>query len=180
MGQYYKAIFLSDIKNNDEIIRMCINPSSFNYVGSKLMEHSYIDNIFINFIEYLLSPKGLFYKSRILWAGDYAENEYGKDKNLFYISNDIDISNIFMSFKYYNTSDYNYIVNHTKQMYINKDNIHNYIHPLPLLLSEGNGKGGGDYYGNNKSLCGSWSRDVISLEKDIPTDFIEIICNFEE
>ncbi len=54
------------------------------------------------------------------------------------------------------------------------------IHPLPLLVSEGNGRGGGDYNGNNQDLCGSWSRDVISMEESHPLDYIELIPEFKE
>ena len=54
------------------------------------------------------------------------------------------------------------------------------IIPLPLLVSEGNERGGGDYYGNNKELCGTWARDCISVEKTIPDDFVELKCDFYE
>lgn len=180
MGQYYKIIFLSDIERKKEIIRMCIIPNCFNECGSKLMEHSYINNKLVNFIEYLLCPKGMFYMSRVVWAGDYADNEYDEDTNLYNISGNISNNNIINYNENINTSSYKYIINHTKQMFINKDNLNNEIHPLPLLLSEGNGRGGGDYNGCNQSLCGSWSRDIISLEEELPEYFVELICNFEE
>ena len=41
------------------------------------------------------------------------------------------------------------------------------IHPLPLLTCEGNGRGGGDFRGNNPWI-GKWARDVISIEKKLP------------
>ena len=53
------------------------------------------------------------------------------------------------------------------------------IHPLPLLVLDKYKKsGGGDYFGTNQQLCGSWSRDVISLEKEIPVGFNQLICDF--
>jgi hypothetical protein len=52
------------------------------------------------------------------------------------------------------------------------------VHPLPLLVSEGNGLGGGDYRGNNKELCGTWTRDSISVENVIPDGFTELVPNF--
>ena len=79
MGQYYKVIILGD-KNIDthEIIRVFMEP----WFGIKLLEHSYINNNFVNAVEFLLSPEGIFYKSRIVWAGDYADLEDGLDTNL--------------------------------------------------------------------------------------------------
>ena len=37
----------------------------------------------------------------------------------------------------------------------------------------GNGRGGGDYYGENEELVGTWARDVISIEKDKPNGYDE-------
>ena len=54
------------------------------------------------------------------------------------------------------------------------------LHPLPLLVSEGNGRGGGDYNGNNNELCGTWARDCISVEKNIPDNYTELTCDFYE
>jgi hypothetical protein len=73
---------------------------------------------------------------------------------------------------------YKYIVNHTKKQYISKENRE--IHPLPLLTAEGNGMGGGDYRGSNEMEVGSWARDCISLEKEIPIGFEELTLVFEE
>ena len=51
---------------------------------------------------------------------------------------------------------------------------------MAILLAEGNGRGGGDYSGNNENLCGSWARDVISMEDIIPDYYSELVCNFRE
>jgi len=66
MGQYYKPVFLSE--NN--------KPANFVYShdfgsGLKLMEHSWMKNPFVRFVEKQLidNPK------KIVWAGDYADNE---------------------------------------------------------------------------------------------------------
>jgi hypothetical protein len=66
MGQYYKPVFLSE--NN--------KPVNFVYShdfgsGLKLMEHSWMKNDFVRFVEKQLidNPK------KIVWAGDYADNE---------------------------------------------------------------------------------------------------------
>ena len=61
------------------------------------------------------------------------------------------------------------------------------IHPLPLLTSEGNGMGGGDFRGDDENeIVGSWARDVISVEKDSPLvnngmmDYTEFIFDLKE
>ncbi len=183
MGQYYKFIILAKNKehNNKEIILCVLEPRSYD-TGSKLMEHSYINTKMMNTVEYLISKEGRFYKSRIVWAGDYADEEEGYDdeeetSNLYRLADDYS--------SYTNTVSHSfgrYIVNHTKQLYVDKERTsdNNIIHPLPLLISEGNGSGGGDYSGHNQHLCGSWSRDVISMEDEIPDDYCEVVCDFEE
>jgi hypothetical protein len=52
------------------------------------------------------------------------------------------------------------------------------IHPLPLLTAEGNGNGGGDYYGENKNMVGIWARDIISISDTVPEGFTELKCVF--
>jgi len=83
------------------------------------------------------------------------------------------------------TAQYPYIVNHTKKQFVDKrKNIDTRdgalgLHPLPLLTCEGNGRGGGDYHGESP-LIGLWARDVISIEKNKPTDCVEIVFDLKE
>ena len=174
MGQYYKVVFLAEKEENKkDFIRIFIEVCFGN--GMKLTEHSYIDNDFVNAIEYLLSPEGSFYKSRIVWAGDYADPEI--EKNLYHIANDQPSKEYIPQNKI--SSEYKYIVNHTKKQYIYKNNYKLY-HPLPLITAEGNGRGGGDYYGINEDKIGMWSRDVISIEKKIPENYTEFEYKFND
>ncbi len=184
MGQYYKFIILGEQKhNNKEIIILVINPHQYGN-GAKLMEHSYINNNMMNTVEYLIGPEGQFHKSRVVWAGDYAEEEPGEEYNLNRLTDD------YSSYRQENVNhNYKYIVNHTKKLYVDykptdiKEDSYtnNYrIHPLPLLISEGNGSGGGDYDGNNYHLIGSWARDTISMEHDVPEGYEELVCGFTE
>lgn len=56
------------------------------------------------------------------------------------------------------------------------------VHPLPLLVCEGNGRGGGDYCGPGEDDCGRWARDVISLERSKPSSekgYVEFIPKFK-
>lgn len=181
MGQYYKIIILADTKYKKEVIRAWLCPQTFGN-GAKLMEHSYIDNNFVKILEYLISPIGMFYMSRIVWSGDYADNEESENENLYRITEEKENLELVTECP---VSDfyYRYIINHTQKLYIDKEkcskNSNSYvIHPLPLLISEGNGRGGGDYSGQNEHLCGSWSRDIISIDSTIPEEFTEIECDF--
>jgi len=169
MGQYYQVIILGEEqKNNPEIIRIFMEP----WYGAKLLEHSYINNDFVNAIEFLLSPEGIFYKSRIVWAGDYADPEKGSNTNLYnmtyqFSSKEFKSSTIILK-------EYKYIINHTKKLYVNKDK-YNLYHPLPLLVAEGNGRSGSDYVDKpDEDFVGMWARDIISIEKDKPEDCIEL------
>ena len=182
MGQYYVAIILAE---DGKKIRLYMSANNYGS-GVKLMEHSYCNSYFIKAFEYLISPDGDYHKSRIVWAGDYADKETNyngtPDKTLFSIA-----------LKYLadskppvkDTSKYRYIVNHTKRIYIDKQTLisNDYncvIHPLPLLVSEGNGRGCGDYKGINEELCGTWARDIISVEYELPYEYKLFDCNFAE
>ena len=175
MGQFYKVIILTDNKQKKEKVRLWMCPSRY-MNGLKLTEHSYINNNFIMALEYLISCDGMFHMSRLVWAGDYADPEELEDDNLY---NNTIQNGTFQWPPIHDTSEYRYIVNHTKKLYVDK-NLCKELHPLPLLVSEGNERGGGDYYGNNKELCGTWARDCISVEKTIPDDFVELKCDFYE
>ena len=78
------------------------------------------------------------------------------------------------------STNYGYLINHTKKVFIDLTacKSYNIFHPLPILTSEGNGNGLGDYYGENKELAGTWARDLISLEEDELIDFEEITPKF--
>jgi hypothetical protein len=173
MGQYYNVVFLAEKEENKkEFIRVFMNC----WHGMKLIEHSYLKNDFVNAIEYLLSPEGSFYKSRIVWAGDYADTEIDSTENLHNIANNEPQKEYIP--KNIISNEYKYIINHTKKQYIDKSNYKLY-HPLPLITAEGNGCGGGDYYGINEDKIGAWSRDVISIDKELPEEYIKFEYKFE-
>lgn len=177
MGQYYVIVILADVKRAKEVVRTWMDPSQYDE-GSKLIEHSYIGNPCVQALEKLICPEGMFYMSRIVWAGDYAEEDIGYGKNLYNVIKDK--PSLLSYVESFNTSKYRYIVNHSKKTYVDKMAVtETGLHPLPLLVSEGNGKGGGDYYGVNKDLCGTWARDIISVEESIPTGFKELACAFD-
>tara|TARA_B100000963_G_C22629569_1_gene674181 strand:- start:749 stop:1399 length:651 start_codon:yes stop_codon:yes gene_type:complete len=216
MGQYYKPIFLNE--NN--------KPISYAYShdfgsGLKLMEHSWMLNPFVRFIENQL----MLQAQKLVWAGDYADNENPKTItskeikalsredseywnaeilkkegiNLYSLSELVGkISHDETIPKNKNKYDYKYkkiaptnakyLINYDKKEFVNKtkvpkDNDGWKIHPLPLLTCEGNGRGGGDFRGDEVKLVGRWSRDkigVVTKKTEIPKDFKEIIFDLTE
>ena len=213
MGQYYKPI------NIDK--KEWIYSHHFKN-GMKLMEHSYIENPFIEAAEILLTEFGPWHKCKFVWAGDYADVEKetmvkgNKDsgENLFHIVDEeqgidsiapVVIDDIKDKHKI-DLREFPFIVNHSKKYFVDKiffGMVYNKrklskkyfvdkrkvkefdgnwkIHPLPLLTCEGNGRGGGDYKSEvNESLIGLWSRDSISIEKEIPKGYKELEVDFRE
>jgi hypothetical protein len=160
MGQYYKVVSLD--------AEQYISP-----FGAKLVEHFWVDNTYMKQVERLLSPGGSWHKTRLVWAGDYADEALfvpeGFEKETLY------------SYAYNNYTlppdgkedgpDIRYVVNHSKNLYIDMEDIPNLeeeedfkIHPLPILTSSGNGRGSGDYRDDDDTNIGSWAGDVISTE----------------
>jgi hypothetical protein len=180
MGQYYKAIILADQKSaaGRQIIRLWSFAHDYGY-GAKLMEHSYFDNHFVTNFEYQLTPEGMFYRSRVVWAGEYADEEPTIEgdtaHNLYSLCRE---NSTHMPLPHHNTSSYRYLINHTMKLYVDKKKEE--FHPLPLLTCEGNGLSNGDYCGTNHGICGSWARDVISVEKEPPQGYTELVCGFQE
>lgn len=156
--------------------------------GAKLMEHSYVGNNFVEAVEFLLidtgEEKARWAGNRIVWAGDYADQEPDKGENLYSLVGEHGLEMLIESIP----SDYHYLINWDKKQYVDKtkckpinQNWNTYdltVHPLPLLTADGNGRGGGDYSGDDEYV-GIWSRDRISLMKDVPEGFTEIIPNFD-
>jgi len=172
MGQYYSPVILSD--NKKEVLKTIYSHDFGN--GLKLMEHSYLENEFVATFESEIidSPK------RIVWAGDYADEENGEDYNLYNLADDAP------KLTKLNTSsmETNFLINHDKKLYVDKAKIKVgmfdlRIHPLPLLTCEGNGRGGGDYRGDS-DLVGTWARDNISCSKEKPEGFEELIFDLVE
>ncbi len=200
MGQYYRPIFLGDDVVHEsvmeeggycvpEIIRGWLCSWMFQE-GSKLMEHSYLNGQLVNTVEWLLRRGGQFYMTRIVWAGDYADEE-----RVYNMDTDSEINNTLYSvcaedavlhipgISEKNVKEYHYIVNHTKKMYVDKRCCGDQdIHPLPLLTCEGNGRGGGDYHGSCEEYVGTWARDIISVEKTLDRfpEYTQLEVVFEE
>ena len=204
MGQYYKAVVL---KNDKKTVKNYIMSWDFDN-GAKLMEHSYIGNVFVGCLEKLLIKCA----QCVVWAGDYADGEpdvwdtEGDDMNIYNIAENEgtaiknehpflkgeDIWNM-SDEKYYAHFPYRkeiegkdwFVLNHDKKQYYKRpkhDDENNVINPLPLLTCEGNGRGGGDYEGTHMELVGTWSRDSIEYLNELPDGcyYTEIHPDFRE
>lgn len=171
MGQYYKPMNLDR--------KEYLNSHEYDN-GLKLMEHSYFGNNFVGEVIILLMNE--WNGNRVIWAGDYADNaekEY--------------LSNLFIKIKPYNYSNYNLseiskhyaFVNYDKNTYCKldccaKDNDGWQTSPIPLLLVNSNGRGGGDYRLDNEKT-GAWACDrvgIVPLKKAQSTMTHDTSINF--
>ena len=169
MGQYYVAVFL-DTDGTKYVVYTTISDSS------KLTEHSYKGNRIIQVCENLLRPGGKCYRMQVVWAGDYADSESNSEQNLYNMSDQM--TNL-TSEPPIEPGKIQFLVNHTQKKFVDMTKISNHkygLHPLPILTCEGNGRGGGDYQGEDPdNLVGSWARNEISMEgMRPPPEFQEI------
>ena len=174
MGQYYKAAILG--KNKKTVLKWLYSHDFGS--GLKLMEHSWIENTFVKSFERLICET----PQHVVWGGDYADackglktNVYDRCKDNKQVPKDEVYPVSVLSSRY--------IINHTKKEFVDKTKVPEnegwYIHPLPLLTCEGNGRGGGDFRGDSQ-LVGSWARNLISISRTHPEDYKEIIFDLVE
>lgn len=179
MGQYYRPLFLTE--NNKP--KAFVDTHDFGS-GLKLMEHSWLKNPMVRFIERQLMVE----PQKVVWAGDYADNEdpkkitsdeikaladeeseyWNAEKlrregiNLYSLAECV--GKLIHDFKGRTIAPLTakYLVNHDKKEFVNKtktpkDSDGWAIHPLPLLTCEGNGRGGGDFNINAEKKQGNVS-----------------------
>lgn len=198
MGQYYQPCSLTSNKQNVKsyVYSHHITSRYKGYDGKmhtsgqglKLMEHSYLKNKMMLCVEALLIEGGEWHKTPIVWAGDYSDH-VRNEMNYYDMCDSTDEGEhvarelIPKPLTAKQQKEFQFIVNHTKKEFVDKKKVPNVdgwqIHPLSLLTSSGNGRGGGDFRGDN-DFVGTWAADVISVEKEIPADFKEIVPNFKE
>ena len=177
MGQYYKLVILNDARrtapNKDKIEKYL--HAGYNGCGiGKMCEFSYIGNWEVNaFLSELKTPK------RVVCAGDYADEESKSKFNLYKLcenfGTEIDFDNVSNKVK---NHTFRYIINESKKIYLDleenlklansEDDL--IFHPLPILISEGNGRGMGDYSGISMQHVGTWARDLIRVSGNKPSD----------
>lgn len=186
MGQYYTPIlFKEETTDFTDTLNLRGAFDTFDYgSGSKLMEHSWKRNPMLLTIMDKIKHFG---RVRVVWAGDYADEE-PNGKNLYRIISDL---GIYTKCSIPPTTQCRYIINHDKKEYVDldacPDNDGWVIHPLALLTCEGNGRGGGDFHYDDKEngthyddYVGRWARNVISVADEAPEEYTEIHPDFVE
>jgi hypothetical protein len=158
-------------------------------VGLKLMEHSYLTSKMMLCVEALLIEGGEWHKTPIVWSGDYSDAVRG-DLNYFTMCERTDEGEhiarelIPKPLTQKQAKEFRFIVNHTKKEFVDKTRVPSVdgwqIHPLSLLTAEGNGRGGGDFEGIGEKFVGTWARDIISVEKELPEGYKQIRPYFIE
>lgn len=176
MGQYYKPC---NLDKKEWVL-------SHDYGnGFKLMEHSWLTNDFVAVVENLIKKGGAWYGNRIVWAGDYADDEEGTERNLYNLIGTDGIKIVPPKVKCDKKN--RYLVNLDKNEFVDLTKVPKStadwmdgegwrIHPLPLLTCEGNGRGGGDYHGDSP-LIGAWARNRVVIQENEPEGMSEI--NFD-
>lgn len=158
------------------------------FSGLKLMEHSWIENDFVNGVLETIWDN----PSRVAWVGDYADEQadfnerytktvyeavWGEEKDEELPFDEVP-----------NIHKDGYILNLDKGLYIDLgryvqaagftpswDEGNTWvIHPLPILTCIGNGRGGGDYHGTNMDMVGAWAMDRITFTKEWPVAYREV------
>ena len=181
MGQYYMPI--------------SIDKKQFVYSheydnGLKLMEHSWIGNGFVGVVEDLIAEGGAWNGDRIVWAGDYADEDKGRKNNLYSIVSGNDKNKIHPA---PTENKYRYVVNMDTKEFVDTKKIPLSdvyedekgkewpftMHPLPILTCEGNGRGGGDFH-KDDPLVGTWARNRVTVSTRKPKGYTEIEFNLFE
>lgn len=186
MGQYYMPII-----ENGEGRTVFDRSVDGEYTMAKLMEHSYWNNPFCC----ALAERLVDTPTNVCWVGDYAESEECEDLGFTYDEVWGDNSTpIGVKSTSFNLDKVRWLVNRTrgevvdlkeyKRTAIRNKPIWGVINPIPLLTCLGNGRGGGDFWGNEKSTnsyVGRWAWDVIYLtNNEPPKDYRKIHPVFAE
>lgn len=204
MGQYYVAVILSEDGEPTHVTRSW----DFNS-GAKLMEHSWLNNQFVAAVETLLvaeAPRRVVWAGDYADPEPGAGNLYDltdglepyrpdvaglghqigwrKDTNTRVVEIDPKITANAWPVIVPRLESHPFLVNWDKRQYVDKREVPAdgegwRIHPLPLLTVEGNGRGGGDFRGEDK-IVGSWARDHISLANHAPEGFTELVFDLRE
>ena len=185
MGQYYRAFFSGAEEEKegwDKLYQPGYRDKKGNEVtfGSKITEHSWIGNTFVESISAKLYKE----EARIMWIGDYSaghitsrdgkftaslENIYNDINPSLVEETEFDISHKFIV----NLSRKEYV---DVKKYIERSTVKSgpmkdwCLHPLPLLTSVGGDQGGGDYHSNNIDFdkVGRWAYDRIMIVDNKP------------
>ena len=189
MGQYYNLMTLKtrskEVKNtqNEKIDKWFYSHDFDN--GLKLMEFSYVGNHLVNaFCSTLVGEAKI-----AVCGGDYADPDRKRQtRNLYDLATKKTKANpVDYTAACYKT--YQYIINEDTKQFVDvnkakRDKWGYRIHPLPLLIAEGNGRGGGDYDSQkypDLDKVGIWARNLIRVSDEKPAKgYKELKVNFIE
>ncbi len=190
MGQYYYGVNTSK--------KEYVHPHHFDN-GMKLMEHSWIGNNMMQQVCEMLEPNGRWHKDKIVWAGDYMDDGLfipkEKQEQGLNLHQLVDLSDEFNEVEEVHKERKETVnldgkpkllINYDKNEYVDLSSLPNddygwNVHPLSLLCSSGNGRGGGDYRSTNgEKYIGYWANDRIGIDIQVPLNFTEIKPNFKE
>lgn len=143
MGQYFRFVCLLNETFIQFIYIFCHEG------GSKFLEIVYKNNYFMLRMEKLLSPGNLWYKQRVVLAGDNSNNEKNHQVNLFVLTipesesgykSGVTAQNINPNTTLNNCikeycvekDEFQYIINHDTFQYVDKEKCTTKIHPLAI------------------------------------------------
>lgn len=191
MGQYYHIGISTGLKTLVNYRKV----KDGDYQGAKLMEHSYFHNELMDAVANFLHGN----PARLLWCGDYAGDDEVKEKTsdeLCYkdLWGDDPLRDGVNEFVFQKCDNFqyegHYLVNHDKNQFVSFDRAMKEnkcywakdlrINPISLLTALGNGRGGGDYGGENEKLVGSWAWDKIEVTDSVPVGYEELEAKFTE
>ena len=176
MGQYYKPVSVEK--------REHVYSHDFGN-GLKLMEHSWLTNGFVAVVEDLIAEGGAWNGDKIVWAGDYADEEKNRKSNLYGLcKTEITPEATKNKYRYVLNTDTKEFVDKTKipvsDVYVEDEKEYPYvIHPLPILTCEGNGRGGGDLH-KESDFVGKWARNRVTVANEVPEGYTELNFNLYE
>ena len=187
MGQYYNLMTLKtrskEVKNtqNEKIDKWFYSHDFDN--GLKLIEFSYVGNHLVNAFCSTLAEEAKI----AVCCGDYADPDKKRQKrNLYDLATNKTKANP-VDYTDARTKTYQYIINEDTKQFVDvnkakRDKWGYRIHPLPLLIAEGNGRGGGDYPDGYPDIdkVGIWARNLIRVSDEKPTKgYKELKVNFK-
>jgi hypothetical protein len=151
--------------------------------GLKLIEFSYVGNHLVNAFCSTLAEEAKI----AVCCGDYADPDKKRQKrNLYDLATNKTKANP-VNFTDACKKTYQYIINEDTKQFVDvnkakRDKWGYRIHPLPLLIAEGNGRGGGDYPDGYPDIdkVGIWARNLIRVSDEKPTKgYKELKVNFK-
>lgn len=188
MGQYYKIVQLESKNRNTATLKKVGGYlSSYDYGnGAKLMEFGYINNHFMGALESLIKKdEGAWAGMPIVIAGDYAKDEprtFNRNRyNVYDIA--VEFGKKLLDIP---STHCRYCINEDTKEFVDCERVTPSddglrIHPLAILLAEGNGRGGGDYNGTHMDKVGAWARNIVVVSDTKPDNsYKEIFYDFKE